>query len=149
MLNPDFRDMLSAFSDEGVEFLLVGAYALAVHGLPRATGHLDLWIRRSDENAARVLRALSAFGAPTDRRSVSDLASADLVFQIGVTPVRIDILTSIDAVEFDQAWPNRITTSIEGLEIPVISRVDLIRNKKATGRLQDAADVESLERQDG
>ena len=104
MLNPDFRDMLSALSAEGAEFLLVGAFAMAVHGYPRATGDMDIWIRPSDENAGRVWRALRQFKAPMRNLSVEDLKSPDTVFQIGVAPRRIDLLTSIDGVEFDDAW---------------------------------------------
>lgn len=122
MLNPDYRDILSAFGDEKVEYLLVGAYALAVHGRPRATGDIDLWIRRSEENARKVLRALTTFGAPVSGLSEADLTTPDMVFQIGVAPRRIDILTSISGVEFDEAWEAREEVAIEGLRIPVISR---------------------------
>ena len=146
MLNPDFRDMLSALCEEGAEFLLVGAYALAVHGFHRATGDMDIWIRRSEENAARVWRALQRFGAPLAGLTRDDLKTPDLVFQIGVAPRRIDILTSIDGVEFDEAWSNRDAIVVERLSIAVIGRSHLIRNKKAVGRPQDVADVAWLER---
>ncbi|QXD13815.1 nucleotidyltransferase [Rhodocaloribacter litoris] len=146
MLNPDYRDILSAFSDEKVEFLLVGAYALAVHGRPRATGDIDLWIRRSEENARKVLRALTTFGAPISGLSEADLTAPDMVFQIGVAPRRIDILTTISGVEFDEAWEAREEVEIEGLRIPVISRQHLIQNKRSVGRLKDAADAEWLQR---
>jgi hypothetical protein len=145
MLNPDFRDMLSAFTGEGVEFLVVGAYALSAHGLPRATGDLDCWIRPTYENADRVLRALQAFGAPTDDLSIADLATPDLVFQIGIEPNRIDILTSIDGVDFDQAWAERMTITIDGLGVPVLSAHHMIVNKRAVGRPQDLADAARLE----
>lgn len=145
MLNPDFRDMLSALSAEGAEFMLVGAYALAAHGLPRATGDMDIWIRRSDENAQRVWRALKQFKAPLSRLTIKDLKTPEVVFQIGVAPRRIDILTSIDAVEFDEAWCQRKTVKLEGREFAVIGREHLIRNKKALGRPQDVADVARLE----
>ena len=146
MLNPDFHDMLSVLCDEGVEFLLVGAYALATHGLPRATGDMDIWIRCSAENAARVWRALQRFGAPLTGLSEDDLNTPDLVFQIGVAPRRIDILTSIDAVQFDEAWPARRVVEIEGLSVAAIGRLHLIQNKRAVGRPQDLADVAWLER---
>lgn len=145
MLNPDFRDMLSVLCDEGAEFLLVGAYALATHGLPRATGDMDIWIRRSQENAALVWRALRRFGAPVAGLSEDDLNTPNLVFQIGIAPRRIDILTSIDAVQFDEAWLDRRVVEIEGLSIGVIGRSHLIQNKKAVGRPQDLADVAWLE----
>jgi len=147
VLNPDFRDMLSALIEEDVEFLVVGAYALAAHGIPRATGDLDFWVRSSEENASRLLRALIEFGAPTEDLSPTDFLSPDVVVQIGVEPNRIDFLTSIDGVEFDAAWPNRITADIEGIKVPVLGREDLIRNKKAVGRTRDLADIEELKRQ--
>lgn len=135
---------MSEFEKSNVEYLLVGAYALATHGIPRATGDIDLWIRTSTENAHKVLDALSRYGAPTGDLSVSELETKDLVFQIGVSPRRIDVLTSIDGVAFDEAYPRRLTTKIEGSEIPVISREDLIANKLATGRPQDLVDVKQL-----
>ncbi|MGH7719568.1 MAG: hypothetical protein ACREON_12095 [Gemmatimonadaceae bacterium] len=145
MLNPDFRDMLSAFAAAEVEFLSVGAYALAGHGIPRATGDLDLWVRPSAANAERVMRALEAFGAPMDQITGDDLVSPDLIFQIGIEPNRIDILTSIDGVEFDEAWPNRVVIQVDGVEVPLLGREELIRNKRAAGRPQDLADVAQLE----
>ena len=145
LLNPDFRDMLSAFSGERVEFMVVGAFALAAHGVVRATGDIDLWIQRSAENADRVLRALRRFGAPVSTISRDDLQAPDTVVQIGVVPSRIDILTSIDGLDFAAAEANRLYIQVEELLIPVIGRADLIANKKATGRPQDRADVESLE----
>jgi hypothetical protein len=149
MLNPDFRDILYAFCEEGVEFLVVGAYALAVHGHPRATGDLDLWILPSEENADRVLRALERFGAPLLDLAMEDLQTPDTVFQIGVAPRRIDILTSIEGVDFDEAWAQRVEVEIEGLKIPVIGRSHLIQNKRAAGRPQDLADVARLEEHGG
>ncbi|MEX2527863.1 MAG: nucleotidyltransferase [Gemmatimonadota bacterium] len=146
MLNPDFRDMLSVFDEEGVEFLVVGAYAMAAHGLPRATGDLDFWVRPSKENADRVIRALVRFGAPMDMITVDDFLTPDLVFQIGMEPNRIDLLTHIDGVEFKAAWDNRIIAQVGGVDIPVLGLADLIRNKEAVGRLQDLADVDALKR---
>jgi hypothetical protein len=145
LLNPDFRDMLSALCDEGVEFMLVGAYALAVHGYPRATGDMDIWIRPSDDNARRVWRALKRFKAPMSDLTVEDLTTPDIVFQIGVAPRRIDMLTSIDGVDFDEAWPHRKHVDVEGQQFAVIGRSHLLRNKKATGRAKDLADVAWLE----
>jgi hypothetical protein len=144
-LNPDYRDMLSALSGEVAEYLLVGAYALAVHGVPRATGDIDLWVRPDPDNARRVLAALRRFGAPHAELTERELVTPGTVFQIGVAPRRIDILTSIDGVDFDEAWTMRRVVEIEGLPVPVISRTHLIRNKKATGRPQDAADAARLE----
>ena len=148
MLNPDFRDMLFALCDEKVEFLLVGAYALAAHGLPRATGDMDIWIRCSTENSQRVLQALQRFGAPLFDLTVKNLQTPGTVFQIGIVPRRIGILTSIDGVLFDDAWTQRKAVSLEGLTVAVISRGHLVQNKKAAGRPKDLADVAWLESED-
>jgi hypothetical protein len=145
-MNRDFVEMLDALSAAAAEFLVVGAHALAVHGHPRATGDLDLWVRATPENAARVWAALVAFGAPLDELSQADLATHGIVYQIGVAPNRIDILTSITGVSFDEAWPARIEAEIVGRTIPVLGREQLIANKRATARLRDLADVEDLER---
>ncbi|MEM7308675.1 MAG: nucleotidyltransferase [Planctomycetota bacterium] len=144
-MNRDFVEMLSALSAAGAEFLVVGAHALAAHGRPRSTGDLDLWVRRTPENAEQVWVALARFGAPLGDLSKEDLATPDIVFQIGQPPCRIDVLTSIDGVVFDQAWTRRITIRIDELEVPVLGRDDLLTNKRATGRPQDLADVAWLE----
>jgi hypothetical protein len=145
LLNPDFYDILFAFCAENVEFLLVGAYALAAHGLPRATGDIDLWVRCSAENAPRIMTALARFGAPLGEVSTADFLTPGIVFQIGIAPRRIDITTTIDGVTFDEAWPNRKQVEIEGLSIGVLSREHLLRNKRAAGRPKDLADVSWLE----
>ena len=144
MLNPDYRDMLSAFADAEVEYMLVGAYALAAHGHPRATGDMDLWVRQSLENAERVLQALSVFGAPLSDVEAEDFQTPDTVFQIGVSPRRIDILTTISGVDFREAWPERMEIELEGVTIPVLGREHLIQNKRALGRPQDQADIDRL-----
>jgi len=145
LLNPDYRDMLSLFNEEKVEYMVVGAYALAYHGLPRATGDIDIWIRRSDENAERVWQALSRFGVPLFDLRKDDLMKPETVFQIGVVPRRIDILTSIDGVGYEEAEPEAQQVEIEGIKIPVIGRKHLVQNKRSTGRPQDQADVARLE----
>ena len=145
MLNPDFRDILRAFSDEKVEFLVVGGYAMAFHGFVRATGDIDLWIRASNENAARIWRALQKFGAPLLDLTVEDLQTPGIVFQIGIVPSRIDVLTQISGVEFQDAWPERQIVEIEEMQIPVIGKPQLLVNKKAAGRIKDDADVSWLE----
>ncbi len=144
-MNLDFSELLSTFNAHGVEYLVVGAHALAAHGHVRATKDLDVWVRPSVENAPRVLRALAAFGAPVQELTEKDLATPDLIFQIGVAPVRIDVISAIDGVEFVDAWRGRVEARLEGVRVPVLSVEDLIRNKKASGRLQDLADVERLE----
>ena len=145
-MNQDFVEMLDALSAAGADFLVVGAHALAVHGRPRATGDLDLWIRAVPENARRVWNALLAFGAPLDELTVDDLATAGVVYQIGRAPNRIDLLTSITGVTFEHAWPSRVEARVEGRTVPVIGRNELIVNKRAVGRLRDLADIEDLEK---
>ncbi|MDJ0523396.1 MAG: hypothetical protein QNJ90_15100 [Planctomycetota bacterium] len=144
-MNRDFVDMLSALSEAGAEHLVVGAHALAAHGTPRATGDLDIWVRPTRENAARVWQALLAFGAPLTELSEADLREPDIVFQIGVPPSRVDLLTSISGVEWERAWDGHIRIVIGGIEIPVLGRAELIANKRATGRPKDLADLDELE----
>jgi hypothetical protein len=143
-VNHDFVEMLSALSVAGVEYLLVGAHALAAHGRPRATGDLDIWLRPTPGNASRVWAALLQFGAPLHEISQEDLSEPDIVFQIGISPSRIDLLTSISGVEFENAWANRIMIDVSGLLIPTIGKEDLIRNKLAAGRPRDIADIAEL-----
>ena len=147
-MNSDFLDMLSALSAENVEFMVVGAYALAAHGYPRATGDIDIWIRRSAENAQRVWKALLLFRAPLYDLRIADLENPDIVFQVGIAPRRIDILTSISGVEFDEAWPFRKEILLSGQRVAVIGREQLLQNKKATGRPKDLADAAWLESQE-
>ncbi len=144
-MNRDFVEMLAALRDAGAEYLVVGAHALAAHGRPRATGDLDLWVRPAPDNARRVYAALAAFGAPLDQLTVEDLTEPDLIYQVGVVPARIDILTGISGVEFAEAWTGRMTIRLGELEVPVIGREALIRNKRAAGRPRDLADVAELE----
>jgi len=145
-MNRDFVEMLSALSTTEVEFLIVGAHALAAHGYVRSTGDLDIWIRASPENAVRVWSALTEFGAPLNDLTVKDLSSPGTVYQIGLPPTRIDLLTEISGITFEEAWPRRNTLHIASLEVPFIGREDLITNKRATGRLKDLADIEELDR---
>jgi hypothetical protein len=149
MLNPDFKDMLSCLSGEGVEFIVVGAYALAAHGFPRATGGIDIWVRNSSENARKVLRALAKFGAPVSDLSEDDFKAPDAVLQLGVEPSRIDILTGVDGVEFDEAWDNKMGITVDDLEIHILSRADLLKNKLAVGRDKDRGDIAWLEKNPG
>jgi hypothetical protein len=148
-VNSDFSDLLSTFNAHAVEYIVVGAHALAAHGHVRATKDMDVWVRPSSENAPRVLRALVSFGAPLHDLSAQDLATPGLIFQMGVPPVRIDVITSIDGVDFLEAWNERVTANLGGVPFPVLSRRHLIVNKKASGRLQDLADVEWLEKNGG
>ncbi|MCP4446133.1 MAG: nucleotidyltransferase family protein [Myxococcales bacterium] len=144
-INQDFSDLFAAFNASGVEYLVVGAHALAAHGHVRATKDIDVWIRASSTNAPRVIAALKAFGAPLSSVSESDFAEGGLVFQIGVAPVRIDILTEVDGLDFGEAWTNRVETAFGEQPCFVLSKEDLIKNKRASGRPQDLVDIERLE----
>jgi hypothetical protein len=145
-VSPDFKDLLSAFNAHRVEYLVVGAHALAAHGHVRATGDLDVWVRPESANARRVLEALQAFGAPLADLTAEDLMRPGTVFQIGVAPIRIDVLTAIDGVTFEDAWAERLVARFVDLPVPVLSARHLIRNKRTVGRAQDLADVEWLEK---
>jgi hypothetical protein len=145
-VNPDFLDLLRSLCDAEARFLVVGAYAVSYHAEPRATGDLDLWVEANPDNARRVYRALAAFGAPLDQLTVADLADARTIFQMGVPPRRIDILTSLTAVTFDEAWRGRVEASYGGLRFPLLGRDALIKNKRAVGRPKDLLDLELLEK---
>lgn len=147
-LPEDFRDLLLELVDAGAEFVVVGGHAVAFHGHPRATKDLDVLVRATQENAAKVYLALASFGAPLAAFdvAVTDFASYDGVLQIGVPPRRIDVLNRADGVTFDQAVAAGDGFEIEGRRIPVIGRDALLANKRAAGRAQDLADVKALER---
>ena len=145
MLNEDYRDILQALYDEKVKFILVGAYALAAHGYPRATMDIDIWVMPSPDNAEAVLRALRIFGAPLHNITHKDLVEDGTVFQIGVAPRRIDIITAATGLKFDLTYHNAVIINIDGIDVHIPSIDDLIINKKATGRIKDLADAEALE----
>ncbi len=144
MMPQDLKELLRAFNDHGVKYLIVGGYAFGVHAEPRATKDLDIFIRSDEENSQAVFRALAQYGAPLDGYTPSDFMDGT-TFQIGQPPARIDILQHIDGISFDAAWENRIEGAIDGqVQAAVISRDDLIRNKIASGREQDILDVKKL-----
>ena len=143
-MNQDFVDLLRAFAAAEVRCLVVGAYALAHHGRPRATGDLDIWIDPTPTNAARVMRALAEFGAPLHDIREDDFARAGIVFQMGVPPGRIDVLTDLTGLSFEEAWPERERGTFGDLTVDFIGRDAFIRNKRATGRMRDLGDVEGL-----
>jgi hypothetical protein len=145
-VNRDFVEILDELSAARAEFLVVGAHALAAHDRPRATGDLDIWVRATPENAERVWTALVRYGAPLHELTRDDLAQPGITFQMGLPPYRVDILTEISGVTFDEAWPNRIVNDFSGHTYAVIGREELIRNKRATGRPKDLLDVIELER---
>jgi Nucleotidyl transferase of unknown function (DUF2204) len=144
-VNRDFRDLLAVFNAHGVEYLVVGAHALAAHGHVRATKDLDVWVRPEATNAQRVLEAVRSFGAPLHDLTEADLTTPGVVYQIGVQPLRIDILTAIDGVTFDEAWPDRMHTDFADVPVAVLSKHHVIQNKRAAGRTQDLADIERLQ----
>jgi len=135
---------LREFSARDVRYLVVGAHALGYWGLPRATGDFDLLIEPTDDNARRVFAALQAFGAPLFDLTVADLATPGVVFQIGVPPYRIDLITRVSGVTFDEAWSERAVAELPGLSLPIIGRQALIRNKRASGRPKDLVDLQML-----
>jgi hypothetical protein len=147
-LNDDFRDIVLTFADLGVEFVIVGAYALAFHGAPRASGDIDLLVRPSAENGQRVFEALQRFGTPLSEHGVAagDFARPGTVYQIGLPPRRIDVLTEISGLTFDEVWSTRIPAQVDGRTIHIIARSEFIKNKTAAGRPKDLADVARLSR---
>ena len=140
MLNKDYKEMLQSLLDNKVDFLVVGAYAMAAHGYPRATGDLDLWVFTTRENADKVYKALEEFGAPLEQINKDSFSEKGIIFQIGVAPCRIDIITQISGVEFEKAYPKRKEIEIDGIKVPVISKEDLILNKESIGREKDKLD---------
>ena len=146
-MNEDYHDILTALVAQHARFLIVGAHALAVHGYPRSTVDIDIWIVRTGENAQRVWRALAEFGAPLADLSIrsDDFTREAVVVQLGLPPNRIDILTGVTGLEFEAAWVKQVEGVLEGVRVPVISLQDLIANKLATGREKDRVDVKGLQ----
>jgi predicted nucleotidyltransferase len=143
-VHPDFKDILRIFNDCQVEYLIVGGYAVALHAEPRYTKDLDLWVRASQENAQAVFKALRTFGAPLTDLTADDFAREGYFYQIGVPPVRVDILMSIKGVQFQDAWARRVEVDFDGVKALFISKEDLIVAKLAAGRPQDIADAQTL-----
>lgn len=144
MMPEDLKELLRAFNDHGVKYLIVGGYAYGVHAEPRATKDLDIFIRSDEENSKAIFQALAQYGAPLGGLTPSDFRDGT-TYQIGQPPARIDLLQHIDGVAFDQAWENRIEGLIDDqIRAAVMSKEDLIRNKLAVGREQDILDVKKL-----
>ncbi len=146
LLNPDYRDMVECLLKEGVDFMLVGGYAVALHGWPRTTFDIDFWIMANPENAKAVMRAIKAFGAPLMGLTESDFHRPSMVFQIGTEPQRIDIISTADGLDYVDASSRAIKMNIDGLVVKVMSIDDLIVNKRASGRPKDIADALALEK---
>jgi hypothetical protein len=144
LIDRDFREFVESFLARDVRFLVVGGYALAAHGLPRATGDFDTWVWVDRANARRIVSALEDFGFGGIGITDDDFLERDRVVQLGYPPLRIDVITSIDGVEFNEAYDRRLTIEVDGLHLPVIGRDDLIANKRASGRPQDLADLQRL-----
>ena len=150
-LNVDFRDLLVALADAEADFLLIGGWALAVHGHVRGTDDLDVLVRATPGNAARVFEALAAFGAPVDAHDVREelFATEGYGYRMGLAPNFIEVLTTIDGVSFDEAWNDHQVVTIDGRSIPVIGRTALLRNNRASARPKDLADAAWLEEHEG
>ena len=143
----DFRDLLAAFVTVGVRFLIVGAHALAAHGVPRVTGDLDVWVEPTPENARRVWRSLAEFGAPVETLNIheADFTKRDQVVQLGIPPYRVDIMTSISGVDFSEAWSGRLDGRLHDVPVAFLGRDAFIRNKRSSGREKDLQDLRSLD----
>lgn len=144
MLNEDYKEILQNLSDNKVKFLIVGAYAMGAYGYPRATGDFDIWVENSLENSKKIYRALAQFGAPLTKITEKTFCEKNIIFQIGVTPRRIDIITAIDGVDFKKARSRRKKIKLNGITVPFISLPDLIKNKMSTNREKDKLDVKYL-----
>jgi hypothetical protein len=143
-MDKDFKEFIELLRSNAVDFLIVGAHALAAHGRPRYTGDIDIWVRPERDNLARLIAALEAFGFASLGVSVEDFLVPEAMVQLCYPPARIDLLTAIDGVSFDECFAAHVETTVAGTTLPIISIEHLIRNKLATGRSKDLADVESL-----
>ncbi|WP_420628770.1 nucleotidyltransferase [Candidatus Leptofilum sp.] len=145
-VNNDFSDLLNLFKTNNVKYMVIGGYAVVQYTEPRFTKDLDLWISTHPENADAVFNALKEFGAPLEGMSPKDFSEEGYFYQMGVPPVRVDILMGIPGVQFDEAWERRVEVQFDDVSVTIISREDLIRAKRAAGRPQDLLDADSLEK---
>ena len=143
-LSKDCREFIALLRSEGVDFIIVGAAALAAHGRPRYSGDVDFWIRCDAETASKMERVIAGFGFSSTNLKAADFAESDQVIQLGVAPNRIDILTGLTALKFDEVWSQRVDVELDGIVLPVLDRESFRRNKKALGRNKDLADLDSL-----
>jgi len=143
-INQDFKDLLALFNEQEVDYIIVGGYALAFHGAPRFTGDIDLWIRPTEENAEHILQALKMFGFGSLGIDSEDLTRDDQVIQLGYPPARVDLMTTVDGISFDSSFSNSVETHYGDITVKMISKDDLITNKRAIGRHKDFADIEAL-----
>jgi len=148
MLQKDLREFIELLNSEGVRYVIVGGYAVAFHGHPRVTGDIDVFVDATATNSSKMERVVRAFGFPGPGLSAADFAKRDKIVQLGLPPNRVDIITSIDAVTFDEAWSTRVEATLDDVRVNYISKELLLKNKAATGRAGDAADIERMQRDD-
>ncbi len=144
-MNSDFKELLSALNEQGVEYLIVGGYAVIFHTEPRFTKDLDIWVKPDPENASRLVDAFQQFGLPLIDIEESDFAAEGTQYMIGVPPVALDFLTSLGELNFDKCWEHRVIDDIDGIPVAYLGRGELIESKRIAGRLQDQADLRKLE----
>lgn len=144
-LAPDFDEFLGCLTAHGVEYLVVGAYALALHGAPRFTGDLDILIRPTLANAERLREAIQSFGVPVAAIDTTDVIEARRIIEMGVEPVQIHVMTAISGISWDEAWESRVTTRVGAHDVAFLGREALLRNKRAAGRPKDLADIDALD----
>lgn len=144
-LPQDFKEFLELFNAKGVEYMIVGSYALAYYGAPRYTGDIDVFVRRTEDNARRIMEALKEFGFVFPNLTWADFVKDDTVVQLGMPPVRIDILTFLSGMDWVMATAHKVSDEIDGVPVFVIGKADYIVNKRASGRAKDLADIEALD----
>ncbi|MBX7225529.1 MAG: hypothetical protein K1X55_05830 [Chitinophagales bacterium] len=145
MLSQDFKEFVELLIQHQVEYIIVGGYAVGIHGYPRYTGDLDIWLNPTKENATKILVCVNAFGFASFNLSIEDFTKIGNIIQLGYPPLRIDLLTEIDGVTFTECYQNKIEVEIDDLVINFIGYHDLIQNKLSTGRLKDLGDIEHLQ----
>lgn len=143
-LAPDFSEFFALLTEHRVEFVVVGGYALALHGAPRYTGDLDIFVRPTRDNAIRLLAAVQAFGFPTEQLTADVVVAESALVQLGVPPLQLHIMSAIDGVTWDEVWQEHDAAMLAGLQIPFIGRRAFVANKRASGRTQDLADLEAI-----
>lgn len=143
-LQKDLKEFITLLNSKGVDYLVVGAYALAYHGHPRYTGDMDIFVRVSEENASKLEEVVRDFGFSSTGLSAKDFLEEHQVIQLGVVPNRIDILTALTGVTFDEAWWDKVQVELDGVSLNMIGRTHFIKNKRALGRAKDLADIEAI-----
>ncbi len=145
MLNPDFKEFIQLLNENQIKYLVIGGYAVAIHGHPRYTKDIDIWVEMSSENAYKLMTALDQFGFGSLGLCAQDFQTPDQIIQLGYPPNRIDLITTPDGIDFETCYSSKIEIAIDNIPVKFIDIENLKKNKKASGRLQDLADLESLE----